>query len=150
MEFSPQGCTSQRSALSCLFTSHSPRAGIKSGSSLPSSRRGAAQADCLLLQGMQDTSQGLSVEFRMSRGCHGIQAHSAQPREFQLRAVIIPKQIKAGKFVGGEGQNRADKDGDSFLSRNLCSLIFVLRDPDPLSTSPAQLSLTQTPAGECW
>lgn len=75
---------------------------IKNGRNLPSSGRGALQAGCLLLQSMLDTSQGLSPELRMSRGCHGMQAHFAQHREFQLRAVIIPKQIKGGKFVEGE------------------------------------------------
>lgn len=75
---------------------------IKNGRNLPSSGRGALQAGCLLLQSMLDASQGLSPELRMSRGCHGMQAHFAQHREFQLRAVIIPKQTKGGKFVEGE------------------------------------------------
>lgn len=46
----------------------------------------------LLLQRLLDTSQGLSLEFRMSRG---IQTHFAQHWKYhqsQLRAEIIPRQ----------------------------------------------------------
>lgn len=55
-----------------------------------------------MLQGLLDTPQGLSPEFRVSRG---VQTHFAQHWKYhqsQLRAEIIPTPIKEGKFVGGE------------------------------------------------
>lgn len=127
--------------LSCPAALHMHRAArTENGSNLPCSGRGAEQAACLLLHTVLGTPQGLSLQFRMSRGCHGIQAHFAQHWKSQLRAAIIPKQIKGGKFVGGRGDlgTKLNRQRRGFLLEQEFVLFdFCLERPRPPQHLPS-------------